>query len=41
MIDFLAQVTRPTIKSRVGLKLDMIRPRTVELAVLECLDNSP
>ena len=34
------QVTRSTIKSRMGLKLGQIRPWTVELAALERLEKS-
>ena len=35
------QVTRATIKSPMGLKFAKIRPRTGELAALECLEKSP
>ena len=35
------QVTRTTIKSRMGLKLGSIRRRTYELAALERLEKSP
>ena len=35
------QVTRTTIKSRMGLKFDRIRPGTYELAALEHLEKSP
>ena len=35
------QVRRTTIKSRPSLKFDLIRPRTAELAALECLEKSP
>ena len=34
------QVTRTSITSRMGLKFDPIRPRTVELAALERLEIS-
>ena len=37
-LNFL-QVTRKTIKSPMGLKLDKIRPGTKELAALERLEN--
>ena len=33
------QVTRTTIISRTSSNLDQIRPRTAELAALECLEN--
>ena len=33
------QATRTLIKSQMGSKFDQIGPRTVELAVLECLEN--
>ena len=33
------QVTRTSIKSRMGSKLGSIRRRTYELAALECLEN--
>ena len=35
------QITRTTIKSRMGLIFGQIRPWTVELAALECLEKSP
>ena len=35
------QVTRATIKSRMGLKFGRIRPGTYELAALEHLEKSP
>ena len=35
------QVTRATIKSRMGLKFGKIRPGTYELAALERLEKSP
>ena len=35
------QVTRTTIKSRMGSKFGQIRPWTVELAALERLEKSP
>ena len=35
------QVTRTTIKSRMGSKLGSIRQRTYELAALERLEKSP
>ena len=35
------QVTRTTIKSRMGSKLGKVGPGTYELAVLERLDKSP
>ena len=35
------QVTRTTIKSRMGLKFRKIRPGTYELAALERLEKSP
>ena len=33
------KVTRTTIKSRMGSKLDKIRPRTAELVIPERLEN--
>ena len=35
------QVTRTTVKSRMGSKFGQIRPWTVELAALERLEKSP
>ena len=35
------QVTRSTIKSRIGSRLGSIRRRTYELAALERLEKSP
>ena len=35
------QVTRTTIKSRMGSKFDKIGPGTYELAALERLEKSP
>ena len=35
------QVTRTTIKSRMGSKFGKIGPRTCELAALERLEKSP
>ena len=35
------QVTRPTIKSRMGLKLGKIGPGTYELAAFERPEKSP
>ena len=35
------QVTRTTIKSRMGLKFGKIGPKTYELAALEPLEKSP
>ena len=35
------QVTTTTINSRMSLKFGQIRPWTVELAALECLEKSP
>ena len=37
----LLQVTRTTIKTWMGSKLGQIRPWTVELAALQCLEKSP
>ena len=37
----LLQVTRTTIKSRMGSKFGRIRPGTYELAALERLEKSP
>ena len=35
------QITRTSIKSRMGLKFGEIRPQTAELAALERLEKSP
>ena len=35
------QVTRTTIKSRMGSKFGQIRPRSTKLAALERLEKSP
>ena len=35
------QVTRSTIKAKMGSKLGQIRPATVELAAIERLKKSP
>ena len=35
------QITRTTIKSRMGSNFSKIGPGTYELAALECLEKSP
>ena len=35
------QVTRTAMKAQMGSKFCKIRPGSVELAALECLENSP